>query len=355
MGMKTVILGGGIAGLTAAETLRRFLPEAEIVLVDKEQEKPYIRPLLSKARIRAFHPEKLYIHPENWYEEQRITLKTGLEAVSIDPLLKTVAFSDGSIETYDKLICALGADPFIPPIPGKDLPGVYAVRTIRDIRQIHRDSVLSEHAVIIGGGIIGAELAFALKEAGLQVTMLEREYKLAGRMLDDESAEVFKERLKQAGIGIRTRVMKMAVLAGPDGRAAQVEAEIEGEGKVSFPAELVIISCGVKASAELLKNAGAKTGRGIVVNRAMETSLPDILACGDCIDYEGRNPGLFTFAKTSGMIAGLSAGLGASSPEVKALSLSADSELIFSGRNIFLYAFGDLSGRAGEVSGEEGQ
>lgn len=347
MGKKYLILGGGIAGLTAAETIRGNCSDANITILEQEEYRPYLRPLLSKAQLRAFDPSKLEIHSGEWYQRKRIDLKTNCRVNRIDAARQIVHCADGNEEPYDKLIYAAGSGPVIPPVPGSGLPGVFTVRTIRDIRSIHRACVLARHAVVIGGGVIGVELAQELKAAGLAVTILERGPKLLGRFLDEESAEVFRARLSGEGIECRTNVGSMEIDAGPDGRAFQVSAlcrEAAGEVLWQFPAELVILSCGVRPSAELLRKAGAVCERGVVVNEGMETSLENIYAAGDCIQWAPGNPGLWTFAQKSGLIAGLSAVFGSDSREVRGCTLEAGGELIYSSGSLFLYAFGELQG-----------
>lgn len=342
MGMKYVIIGGGIAGLSAAETIRAHSSKADIRILEAGEEKPYLRPLLSKTDIKYLNADKIALHSEDWYERKQISLITDCSVISVDAEQHSLTCADGRTFAYDRLIYACGAAPAIPPIPGADLEGVHTVRKIADMKKIHRDAVFAESAVVIGGGVIGVELAEELKTAGLNVTILELAPKLLGRFLDDESAAIFRSRLEDQGIHSFTGVTDISIEAGNDGRVSAVTAMIDSESHV-FSADLVILSCGIRADVNLLKDAGAECGRGVIVNDAMETSLPDVFACGDCIEWH-PNPGLWNFAKTSGEIAGLSAVYGAKSEEVQKIRLYNGGELIYSGRNLFVYSFGDLSG-----------
>ena len=342
MAMKYVIIGGGIAGVSAAETIRANSSDAEICILEAGEEKPYLRPLLSKTDIKYLNAGNIALHPAEWYERKQIQLKTECSVAAIDAKEHLVTCSDGNQIHYDRLICALGASPAVPPVPGADLDGVHTVRRIVDMKRIHRDMVLAENAVVIGGGVIGVELAEVLKTAGVNVTILELAPKLLGRFMDDESAVVFKNRLEAQGIHSLTCVSGIVINAGDNGRVGSVTAESSGES-CSFPADLVVLSCGIRPDVKLLQEAGAECGRGVIVSQAMETSLPDVLAAGDCIQWN-PNPGLWNFAGQSGIIAGLSAVYGAESEEVRNAALYNGGELIYSGRNMFVYSFGDITG-----------
>ena len=348
MGMKYLIIGGGIAGLTAAETIRANAPEADIRILEASPHRPYLRPLLSKTGITYLAGSKMEIHPEEWYRRKRISLVTDCRVTRIDAEGHTVTCADGTVIPYDRLICASGANAAVPPIPGAGLPGVHTLRTIEDMKDIHRDCALAQSAVVIGGGVIGVELAGELKASGLSVSVLELAPRLLGRFLDEESAEEFKKRLEGEGIICRTNVEKMEITAGNDGRVTSVKAVIGGKDEKqneAFPADLVILSCGVRADTKLLAEAGAECGRGVIVNDGMLTSLPDVFAAGDCIQWK-PNPGLWNFAKQSGMIAGLGAVYGPESDEVRNNELYSGGELIFSGRKNFLYSFGEITEEA---------
>ncbi|MBE6121349.1 MAG: hypothetical protein E7190_01375 [Erysipelotrichaceae bacterium] len=342
MGVKYLIIGGGIAGLSAAETIRANSPEGEIRMLEAGPHRPYLRPLLSKTGINYLNAKNLEIHDESWYQRKRIAVTTDCRVTKINPDEHTVNCSDGSTFAYDRLIYAAGASAAVPPIPGADLKGVHTLRTIEDMKDIHLDSAMAESAVVIGGGVIGVEIASELKALGLSVSVLELAPKLLGRFLDDESAEVFRTKLEDDGIVCRTGAGQIAITAGEDGRACGVSTVISGTEE-KFDADLVIISCGIRADVTLLKEAGAECERGVIVNSAMETTLPDILAAGDCIQWK-PNPGLWNFAKQSGQIAGRSAVYGASHEEVTGSPLYSGGELIYSGRNLFLYAFGETEG-----------
>ena len=152
MGMKYVIIGGGIAGVSAAETIRANSSEAEICILEAGEERPYLRPLLSKTDIKYLNAENIALHPAEWYERKQIQLKTDYAVTAIHADEHFVTCRDGSRISYDKLICAMGAFAAVPPIPGADHKGVHTVRSIADMKRIHRDMAFAENAVVVGGG-----------------------------------------------------------------------------------------------------------------------------------------------------------------------------------------------------------
>ncbi|MBR1812365.1 MAG: NAD(P)/FAD-dependent oxidoreductase [Lachnospiraceae bacterium] len=298
MNDRFLIIGGGIAGLTAAETIRQMLPEAEITLACEEPDLPYTRPLLSKVYLKTLEKEKLYIHPASWYTKNQIRLLLNARAVSLDPAMRTVTLEDGIILSYDKLIYALGAAPFMPPYPY--IPaGVFPVRTLADIAGIHRYAAVAENAVVIGGGVIGLEMAWELKQMGLSVTVLELAPRLLSRQLDSESAAVITGLMKEQGVAVHTGVTIEGFLGDADGNVSGVCVRETG----MLPAELVIMSAGVRPRKELAEAAGLSCGRGVRVDDELCSSDPCIYAAGDCVEGRFINPALWNYSEASGRIA----------------------------------------------------
>lgn len=168
-----LILGGGAAGLNAAEAIRERNSTASIVMATNEEILPYSRPMLTKSMLGENNREQLLVHDAPWYEENRILTLTGKTAERIDPEAREVTFSDGIRLKYDKLVYALGSECFIPPIPGHEKPQVIAIRRITDTEKVGALLPQTKHAVVIGGGVLGLEAAWELKKAGLEVTVLE--------------------------------------------------------------------------------------------------------------------------------------------------------------------------------------
>ena len=298
MNKRFLILGNGIAGLTAAETIRDTLPDAEITMLTDEGEPTYARPLLSKVYLKTLNKERLYVHPMEWYAEQRIDLRLNTRAEAIDPKAHTVTVDHGDVLCYNKMIYALGTAPFVPPydyIPG----GVFTVRSLSDIYEIHRYTAVAKNIVVIGGGVIGLEIAWELRQMGPAVTVLELAPRLMSRQLDTQSAALITDLISSHGVAVHTGVNIKGMRGGPDGNVTGVEL---GDGTV-FPAELVIISAGLRPRKQLAEAAGLACGRGVLVDDYMQTSDPDIYAAGDCIEGRFMNPALWAYSRACALTA----------------------------------------------------
>ncbi len=324
---KYVVLGSGAAGVTAAKAIRDKDSEGRIVLVSSEEEMTYKRPMLSKTPLRSLRLACVALHEDDWYEQQRIELMLGRQILALDPAGKIVTLDDGVI-LYEKCVYALGGYNFVPPFKGVDLPGVLTVRTIEDVRRMKRSALGSDRAVIIGGGVIGLEIALELARYGMDVTVLEALPRLMPRQLDPDTSERLQSLLK--GLHICTGVTVAEI--GGDGRASWVSL---ADGRV-FPCGLVMVSCGQKASIAVAQAADIRCGRCVIVNEHMETSASDIWACGDCAEYQGVNVALWAQAVAGGEIAGANAAGGQETlPPF-------DQSLILNSEVMSLFALGDL-------------
>ncbi len=324
-----VILGNGAAGFYAAQEIRRRDRTGSVLMISEEPYLSYNRPMLTKAIVSGLTEEQIAIAGRDWYEEQRIQLVLGKEVCAVDPEQKEVELTDGTRYGYTKLICALGSRCFIPPIPGSSLPEAVAIRGLSDVKKVEGLIKTARHAVVIGGGVLGLEAAWELKKAGLSVVVLEAAPVLMGRQLDESAGEWLRGEAGKSGIEIRTGV-SVSSLDG-DGHVTGVTLK-SGE---HFPAELVIISAGVRANTEPAGKAGVKTGKGIIVNSRMETNIPDIYACGDCTEYQGMNYGVWSQAVEQGKTAGSNAA--GEEREYEPV----EPALTFYGMNTALYAAGD--------------
>ena len=293
-----LILGGGRAGLCAAEAIRKNDKTGSITMISDEAQLPYSRPMLTKLPLAFYEVEKTLVQPESWYREQNITVLLRTKVLSMDAERKTVETSAGTF-SYGKCIYAMGAYNFVPPFPGKDLSGVYSIRTDKDMNAIRRGSLLASHAVVIGGGVIGLEAAYMLVEQGLSVTVLETAPYLMPRLLDESCARYLQSRITAFQIHTGVKVLGMR----GDARVQFVEVE----GMEPIPAGLVIVSCGVRANSEVFQKAGGTVERAIVVDEQMRTNLPDVFACGDCAQYQGLNTALWAQATLQGRVAGVNA------------------------------------------------
>jgi len=298
---KVVIVGGGIAGVSAAEAVRQTLPHAEIILFTSEKDLPYYRLNLTRRLAGEITDEDLPIHPEAWYEERSITVRRGTTINGVDPDDHTLSVEGGEAVSYDKLIFAGGAHPFIPPIPGADLRGVTAVRTLKDAHHLLSLVKKGASCVCIGGGILGLETAGALAKQGVKVTLLEAFDYLLPRQLNRDAAEVLAAHVAELGIVVRTS----ATTESFEGNDA-VEAVVLQDG-TRLQTSAVTITTGIRANSYLARRAGLAVNQGIIVDAHMATSHPDIFAAVDCAEFEGTVAGLWEPAQYQGAIAGFNA------------------------------------------------
>ena len=299
-GLAVIIVGAGIAGVSAAEEVRKTSPSAEITLISSEMELPYYRISLTHYLAGDIKPEQFAIHPESWYADKQIDLRLGVEVLTINPVLKTITLSSGDVLDYDRLVLTPGARPFVPPITGTNLGNVYTLRTRRDA-----DNILANcrgaKVVCIGGGLLGLEAAGALVRQGAHVTVLETLNWLIPRQLNQKAAGIFQGFVEHLGISIRTAV-RIKELRG-EGSVRSVLLEDGSD----IPADMVIISAGVRANTSLASAAGIKINQGILVDEYMRTSQPDIFAAGDSAEHQGVLYGTWAPALAQGIIAGASA------------------------------------------------
>ena len=295
-----VILGNGAAGISAAEEIRRRNSTCSIIMVSDEPVAGYNRPMLTKKLCTLKNADEIAVHDANWYKENNVVNRLGIRAEKIDTAARTVALSDGSLLNYDKCIYALGAECFIPPIQNSDKPEVVAIRRISDVMKIRELLPRVKNTVVIGGGVLGLEAAWEMSRSS-HVTVLEVAEKLMPRQLDDAAGDFLADIIRSKGIDFRLKATIRAITGGSS------VTGVELEDGTHYPADLVIISCGVRPNAVLAKEAGIAVDRGVTVNERMETSVPGIYACGDCAYYNGINYALWSQAVEMGKIAGANA------------------------------------------------
>lgn len=324
-----VILGNGAAGLNAAKAIRERDKTGSVILVSNEPYRTYNRPMLTKSIMADLEEDQIAVESEKWYQENSVFQVLGREAVSVDNAEKEVTLSDGTKLKYTKLIYALGSECFIPPIAGYQKQEVVAIRRLEDTKKISAMLPKVKQAVVIGGGVLGLEAAWEMKKAGCQVTVLELAPMLMGRQLDAAAGDMLKYIAECAGIKIHTGV-QIAEITGEEA----VDGVKLGTGEV-IPAELVIVSCGVRANTGVAKEMGLDVDRAVIVNDRMETNLDGVYACGDCAQFEGVNYAIWPQAVEQGKVAGANAA--GDSLEYTQVPAA----LSFHGMNTALYAAGD--------------
>jgi nitrite reductase (NADH) large subunit len=311
---KYLILGNGVAGTTAAENIRRNGAIGEITIVTDEDLPFYYRVRLPDYLGNVVTESELIAKKEDWYNEKKISLKLGSRISEADPGKKHVITADGLTLAYDKLLLANGSHPFIPPIKGSDMKGVFAIHTIRDARQILRAAEKINNVVLVGGGLLGLEVANAFHKLGKNITVVEFFPRLLPRQLDSEGAARLQHFFEKMNFSFRLGTTTKEI-AGDD----RAEHVILKNGDV-IPTEMVIISAGVRPNLKLAKMLGVNTDKGVIVDKYMQTSQADIFAAGDVIEFEGRTYGIWPAAVEQGKTAGINISGGKTAYEGTTLS-----------------------------------
>ncbi len=277
--MRTVIIGGGACGASAAARIRRLDESAEIIVLEKTGEisiancgLPYYTSGVINDR------EKMLVSsPEKFREWFNINVKLNTEVININPDEKFVETADGEKINYDKLVLAQGAKPFVPPIEGIPEQKVFTVRTLFDADNIK--SYIKEKgvrkAIVIGGGFIGVEMAENLNEMGLETTLIEQQNQILAPV-DYEIAAFLHNEMRDRGIEL---VLSDGVKKFNDNKVI-----LNSSREIEF--DIIIMAIGVRPEITLAKNAGLETARGIIVNQKMQTSNPDIYAGGDGVEIK---------------------------------------------------------------------
>ncbi len=284
---KLVIIGAGMASGRVLEHLRETAPDAfDITLFNAEARGNYNRIMLSPVLSGEKTYDEIVTHDDDWYAANQINCRFGESVVRIDRERKVVAGEHGE-QPYDKLLIGTGSAPFVIPVPGRELPGVITYRDLDDTyAMIEAAGRPGTKAVIIGGGLLGLEAAAGLRLRGMEVTVVHLAGHLMERQLDPAAGYLLEKDLARRGITVMTRASTKAIIG--DGR---VEAVILEDGTV-LDADLVIMAAGIRPETRLANDARIEVARGIVVDGQMRTSDPDILAVGECVEYDGQLFGL---------------------------------------------------------------
>ena len=273
-----VIVGGGLAGATAAKTLRDEGFDGGIHLIASEAHHPYIRPPLSKDYLAgAAERDSVFVESPEWYRRREIDLRLGTTVTSFDPAAHRLQLASGTGLEYDALLLATGSTARRLTIPGAELQGVRTLRTLDDSEALHDELADGgRRLVLIGSGWIGMEVAATARTLGNEVTILERDPVPLANALGDELGGMFAELHLEHGVELRASVV-VTEITGEHGRATGVRLE-SGE---LFAADLVLVGVGAIPNLELARDAGAAIESGVLTDAALRTDLPDVYAAGD--------------------------------------------------------------------------
>lgn len=274
-----LIIGGGIAGTTAAEEIRFKDPNASITLLTEEDERLYSRVLLPHYLRNENTLETLFLRKKEVYQQKNIELLTSVKALRIEPETKTVTTSDGQTFSYDKLLIATGGKANKLLIPGGDLPEIVYLRTLEDAKKIKEIMAKSKTAVVLGGGFIGIDLIQSFIKNGLQTTAIIRENFFWENMVGENSGKFLSQLLANNGVEIitKTQVTEFSGTAKLEGvkidKSSLIKCDIAGLG------------IGIHLDLDYLKDSGLATKKGIVTNEYLETSIPGVWAAGDIAEF----------------------------------------------------------------------
>lgn len=294
-----LIIGNGIAGLSATEEIRKKDSDASILIVSSEKPSTYWRTRLSDLISKDFNDDDLYVKKEPWYSERHIDekLQTSVDRLDTD---KNIAYlSNGEEIEYGKVLLATGARPFIPPIKNVDSKGVFAIRTIDDLMNFKDYVKDKEKVVVIGGGILGLEAAYSALLLGKEVTVIESFDYLLSRQLDQDLSEKLEKALNEMGIKTYTGKFTEEILV-EDGSVKGIRLSDGCE----IPADAIMVQAGVRSNIDLAKNSGLEVDRGIMVDDNLQTKKENVFAAGDCAQIGDFTIGLWTSSQEMGRIAG---------------------------------------------------
>ncbi|MEF7616309.1 nitrite reductase large subunit NirB [Aquincola sp. MAHUQ-54] len=288
--MKLVMVGNGMAGVRTLEELLKIAPDLyDITVFGAEPHPNYNRILLSPVLAGEQTIPDIILNPLSWYEAHGITLHLGRKVVDVDRRKRIVRADDGTEAGYDRLLIATGSNPFIPPLPGKNLQGVLAYRDIADTEAMIDASTKYRHAVVVGGGLLGLEAANGLMLRGMQVTVVHIGAWLLERQLDEAAARLLQKELENRGLRFVLNGQTQAFIGGDDGRVRAVQFKDGTE----IPADLVVMSAGIRPNTALAEQIGLHCNRGIVVTDTMQTVTdPRVYSVGECAAHRGIAYGL---------------------------------------------------------------
>jgi len=272
-----VIVGGGLAALRTAEQLRRAEHTGPITLISDEDHLPYDRPPLSKEVLRA-ETDDVALKPAEFYEEKHITVRLGSGATSLDTGAQTVTLASGEVVPYEELVIATGLVPKrIPSFP--DLEGVRVLRTLGESLALREHAGSARHAVVIGAGFIGCEVAASLRALGVDVVLVEPQPTPLASVLGEQIGELVARLHRSEGVDVRCGI-GVAEIKG----TGHVEKVVLSDGS-ELDADIVVVGVGSRPSTDWLEGSGVAVDNGVICDVAGRTSAPKVWAIGDVASW----------------------------------------------------------------------
>jgi 3-phenylpropionate/trans-cinnamate dioxygenase ferredoxin reductase component len=271
-----VIVGASLAGAKAAEELRARGFDGDVVLIGSERERPYERPPLSKDYLRGeYEREKAYVHPKDFYGEHEIELRTNSTVTAIDPGEGKVTLDGGEELSFDRLLLATGAEPRTIPVTGAELDGIYYLRAMADSDALRERLEGGGHVAIVGSGWIGSEVAASARQKGLGVTIIDPLNVPYETILGPEIGSFYRD--VHAQHGVKLMLGDGVESFEGDGRVARVKTT----GGQTVECDFAVVGIGVVPRIDLARDAGLEVDNGVVVDAALTSSAPNVLAAGD--------------------------------------------------------------------------
>lgn len=293
-----LIIGNGVAGNAAAETIRRIDSQGKILMFSREKYHFYYVPALPEFLSGEKQIGDFTIHNEKWYEKNRIDLHLEEEITVIEAGPNQAVTRRGKKYYYDKLLLACGGNSFVPPIPGCKSEGVFTLRTIADAEAIRARAKKSRRAVVIGGGLLGLEAGNGLRKCGLEVSVVEFFPRLLPRQTDAAAASILQKRMEEMGFHFYLGAKTREIVREKDGPGVFLE------GGEKLAADMALISAGVRPELTLAQSLNLPGEKGVKVDDTMETPIKGIYAAGDLTEHRGRVYGIWPAAMEQGRVAG---------------------------------------------------
>lgn len=286
---QLVMVGNGMAGVRTLEELLKLAPDLyDITVFGAESWPNYNRIMLSPVLTGEQTVQDIILNDENWYADNGIRLLLNRKVCRIDRARRLVHAEDGTVVSYDKLLLATGSNPFVLPVPGRDLNGVVTFRDIQDVNRMIQAAATHRHAVVIGGGLLGLEAAAGLRARGMSVSVVHLGEHLLDRQLDRQAAGLLQKTLEERGLSFLMPRQTEAIVDDGQGNVAGVRFR-DGE---TVPADLVVMAVGIRPNTELAESCGLHVDRGVVVSDTLQTFDPRIYAVGECVSHRGIAYGL---------------------------------------------------------------
>lgn len=306
MSEPIIIIGGSIAGVSAAEAARRQDPDVDILILSSDTYMPYYRLRICEIFCEPDAAAKLELHPRAWYDERKIRLETGVEVLEVMPDSKQLRLSDSRILTWRSLVIASGSLSFKPAVAGIDRPGVHTLWTMQNALDIAAALAKATQVIVIGGGLLGLETAFQARRRGLPVRIIEKMQRLLVNQLDNDGSSVLTKRVQALGVEVVTDA-DITEIIGSNGDAKSPASGVRLSDGREFAADLVLVSIGVRSNVDFLKNSGLAIPRRIATDKQLQTNIPGIYAAGDVAEPDSYWFGLWTVARAEGLSAGTNA------------------------------------------------